>query len=178
MKVTVPAQRGIQLVPAVHERAARLLLQGHQVCREVTSQGLGDDAAGGLADAGQLLKGPGVGPLAQLRGVEGLERLGGVAERLHPIRSGAGPLEQEADPAQCLHGVDRSLERLEEGDHQRPIWRRTRASHTRSPPTVLVVTIARAAGVSRYRVRGLSASTARTITFATLSDDVATRWLP
>ena len=135
--------------PASTSGAAGLLLQRRQVCRELAPQRLGDDAAGRLPDAGELLQRPGLGALAQLRGVERLERLDGVAERLDPVGAGAGALEEEADAPQRLDRVDRGLERFEERDHQSPNCRATTRSHSRSPPTVRVATMALAAGVRR-----------------------------
>ena len=134
---------------AVDERATRLLLQRRQVGGQLARDRLGDDAARRLPDAGDLLEGPGLGALAQLAGVDRLQRLDGVAERLDAVGARTGAFEEEGHPAQRLDGVHRCLERLEQRDHQRPNWRAIRRSQTRSPATVWVAAMTLAAGVSR-----------------------------
>ena len=116
--VAVAAERGIQPLAPLDERTAGGVLQ--LVARYAGSSPRAAPSTTPAVDfpiPGSSLEGAGLDAVGDLLGGEPTDRGGGLAERLDPVAAGAGPLEEERDPAQRVDGVDGRVEGVEEGDH-------------------------------------------------------------
>src|SRR4029077_18878026 len=80
-------------------------LETRQVLRHLSGQRLVDDPGGAGADAGQFAQTALGGELPQLVERAAADGVGGLAERLLLVATGALALEQRRDPFECLYRV-------------------------------------------------------------------------